>query len=357
LYARLSSELAERPLSRWIAPEWNGAWNLQGLFREHPVGILVPPALLIRAGFPPGQAAYVINMLYQAAVILLIPIVAAVLVKGPEARALAWILQLIPVSFVYRIRGNQEHPLLMCFLAFVYATHRARVRPAWVGVMAASFCFLVLVKGAFAMFALVAAALWIPIVPAPEGGLDRRAWLGLTVAALSAGAIAVGYEALYVRTTGESFLDFYRSMRLGESMSLSDPRVVTHAAVNIFWYLGRLAWFATPWSVIAFATVAVWLRSQTRPASAAFDPADDRALLWVVLVTAVFVAVLSPANVRAERFIFPTYFIVAGIGVVTAIRQFNPVSRFVERTDPHRWLPVAVWFGTFLLSLGSRVLR
>ena len=31
-------------LAQWIAPEWGGAWNQQGLFREHPVGILLPSA-------------------------------------------------------------------------------------------------------------------------------------------------------------------------------------------------------------------------------------------------------------------------------------------------------------------------
>ena len=68
-------------------------------------------------------------MLYQAAVIALIPLVAGAVVKGFEARTLAWVLQLLPVSFAYRIRGNQEHPLLMCFLALVYGTERARAPP------------------------------------------------------------------------------------------------------------------------------------------------------------------------------------------------------------------------------------
>src|SRR4029453_14302812 len=129
LYARLSGELAPQPPSRWIAPEWRGAWDQEGLFREHPAGILLPPVVLIRAGDPAAQAAYIVNMLYQGAVIALIPLVAGVVVKGFEARSLAWVLQLLPVSFAYRIRGNQEHPLLMCFLALVYGTHRARTSP------------------------------------------------------------------------------------------------------------------------------------------------------------------------------------------------------------------------------------
>ena len=136
-----------------------------------------------------------------------------------EARSLAWVLQLLPVSFAYRIRGNQEHPLLMCFLALIYSTHRARTNPWWVLAMTMAFCFLVLVKGAFAMFALVGAALWLVVVPAPQDGSNRWAWAGLAAAVITAALMLAGYESLYVRTTGESFLEFYRSTRLSESMT------------------------------------------------------------------------------------------------------------------------------------------
>ena len=357
LYARLSGELAEQPPSRWIAPEWRGAWNQEGLFREHPAGILLPSVLLIRAGVPAGQAAFIVNMLYQAAIIALIPLVASVLVNGLESRSLAWILQLLPVSFVYRIRGNQEHPLLMCFLALIYGTQRARTDPWWTLLMVASFCCLVLIKGAFAMFALVGAALWVVIIPAPPDGSNRWAWSGLTAAVVAAALMLAGYEALYVRATGESFLEFYRTTRLGGSMRLSDPRVVPHALANVVWYLTRLSWFAAPWSLVAFATAAVWLRFRAGGASAAhFADITERGLVWALLLTAAFIAALSPANVRAERFIFPTYFVIGAIGVVTAMRNSDGMRRLTERAD-RRWIPIAVWMTTFLLSLGSRVLK
>jgi len=358
LYARLSGELAEEPLSAWIAPEWRGAWNQEGLFREHPVGILLPSVVLIRAGVPAAQAAYIVNMLYQAAVIALIPLVAGVLVKGFEARTLAWVLQLLPVSFVYRIRGNQEHPLLMCFLAVIYATERARTHPAWIALTVVAFGFLVLVKGAFARFTIVAAALWLLIVPAPAGSTDRWAWMGLAGAALASVLMMTGYEALYVRTTGESFLEFYRATRLGQSIQLTDPRVVPHALVNAGWYLLRLAWFAAPWSLVAFAVIGIWLRAALQGrATEQFERASSRGILWVVLTTVVFIAVLSPALVRAERFIFPAYFALGAVGVVTAIRSFARAGRLALRADQYTWLPVAVWMVTFLLSLGSRVVR
>jgi len=358
LYARLSGELARQPASRWIAPEWGGAWNQEGLFREHPVGILLPSVLLIRAGVPSGQAAYIVNMLYQAAVIALIPLVAGLVLKGFEARSLAWILQLLPVSFAYRIRGNQEHPLLMCFLAVIYGTARARANPAWVLLTVGAFCFLVLVKGAFAMFALVSAALWLAVMPAPSGASDRWAWAGLALAAGTAVLMMVGYEAIYVRTTGESFLDFYGSTRLGESIRLSDLAVVPHALVNMGWYLLRLAWFAAPWSLLAGAVVWVWFRAGIQGRTAqVFEIGSARGILWALLTTAVFIGVLSPALVRAERFVFPTYFIIGAVGAVAAIRRSADARRLAENSARHSWLPAALWLVTFLLSLGSRTLR
>ena len=346
------------PVGRWIAPEWRGRWNANGPFREHPVGILVAPAAAIRLGVPAEQAAYIVNMLYQAAIILMIPLVAGIVVAGYEARALAWTLQLLPVAFAYRIRANQEHPVLLAFLAMLYATHRARTRPAWLLLTIAAFCFFVLVKGAFAMFALVGAALWLLIIPTPPGGSDRWAWLGLVLTVVAAALLVVGYESLYVRATGESFLDFYRTQRLGASISLVDPRVVAHAIANVGFYAIRLLWFAAPWSLFAVAAAGAWIRFKTsRGMSMPFGDTTERALEWALLVTAVYVAVLSPALVRAERFIFPIYFVIGAVGVVTAIRRLGAFSRFVRRTDRYAWLPAAVWVVTFLLSLGSRVSR
>jgi hypothetical protein len=358
LYARLSGDLARRPAAEWIAPQWGGAWNQHGLFREHPVGILLPSVLLIRAGFPPDQAAYAVNMLYQAAVILLLPLLAGTLVRRAEALSLAWMLQWLPVSFVYRIRGNQEHPLLMCFLALVYATHRARLHAGWLALMAAALCWLVLVKGAFATFALVAAALWILVVPPPDGGSNRRAWSALLAAAACAAAMASAYELIYARTTGESFIDFYRSTRLGESMTLTDPAVIPHAARNVFWYLVRLLWFAAPWSLAAFAAAWVWARRRAAaPSVEVFDRAADAGLLWALLVAIVFIAVLSPANVRAERFIFPLYFIAGAAGVVAVSRSREAMQRIVERTSELWWLPASTWLVLFLASIGSKLVK
>jgi hypothetical protein len=355
LYAKLSASLARQPVSRWIAPEWGGEWNHEGLFREHPVGILVLPAALVRAGFPHDQAAYVVNMGYQAIAIVLIPRVAAFLMKGVEARSLAWLLQLLPVAFVYRIRGNQEHPLLVCFLAMLYATHRARTTPWWILLTAAAFCWLVLIKGAFALLALAAAVLWALIVPAPPDAPPStwvRPWIGFALAVVSAAAMMAIYESVYVRTTGESFLTFYNATRLGASIRLTDPAIVPHALVNAGWYLIRLVWFAAPWSV--FAAGALWIAAR-HPSK--LHSLASRGLLWMTAIAIVYLAALSPALVRAERFVFPLYFVVGAAGVAAAIRTMPAMARAAARAERFPSLPIVVWFVTFLLSFVSRVMR
>ena len=124
------------------------------------------------------------------------------------------------------------------------------------------------------------------------------------------------------------------------------------------WYLVRLAWFAAPWSLVAFVVAWVWLRFRivgTTPPP--FDGRTERGLIWALVLTAVFISVLSPALVRAERFIFPTYFVIGAVGVVAAIRTVGSVRSLAVSADRYAALPIAVWMATFLLSLGSKVLR
>ena len=113
-----------------------------------------------------------------------------------------------------------------------------------------------------------------------------------------------------------------------------------------------------PWSLVAFAIVAVWLlaRAQGRTGEE-FEIASSQGIQWALLTTAVFIAVLSPALVRAERFIFPAYFIIGAIGVVAAIRRSRSVRPSGGADRPLSLAPGRGWMVTFLLSLGSKVVR
>ena len=108
LYAAMAADLSTRPVSQWLTPEWRGQWGNEGLFREHPVGIFLPSAALASLGYPAAQAAYLVNAVYQVLTLVLLQRLAAFYVPGAVARSLAWIIQLLPIAFAYRIRANHE---------------------------------------------------------------------------------------------------------------------------------------------------------------------------------------------------------------------------------------------------------
>ena len=72
-----------------------------------------------------------------------------------------WALQLIPIAFVFRVRANQEYPLLAGLLLTVYAIERARTSWPWIAAAIAGALYALLVKGVFALLAPVLAALWL----------------------------------------------------------------------------------------------------------------------------------------------------------------------------------------------------
>jgi hypothetical protein len=51
------------------------------------------------------------------------------------------------------------------------------------------------------------------------------------------------------------------------------------------------------------------------------------------------------------------YFVVGAAGFVTAARTTAFARRLVEGTARQPWLPTAIWFATFLLTLASRLAR
>ena len=66
----------------------------------------------------------------------------------------------------------------------------------------------------------------------------------------------------------------------------------------------------------------------------------------------IYLGLFSLSGRRAERYIFPVYFLVAGCGAVAAFRRWHWTRRlveFVERSEP--FAPVIVWATLFALHL------
>jgi 4-amino-4-deoxy-L-arabinose transferase-like glycosyltransferase len=359
LYAGIAAHLSQQPIDRWIAPEWWGFWGHDALYCEHPVGIFLAPAALARLGFPAEQAAYAVNVLYQAASLCLLVLVARVLVEPEEARALAWLLQLLPIAFVFRIRANQEYALLAGLLLAVYSTERARSRPIWTLGMTAGFCGVLLVKGVFALSVPVTCAVWLVARTGQKSGARSAwpAWGAIGLMPLVGALCAWGYDAAYLRVTGRSFLAIYRVRQVGPDAMASSASWwrVPYTAV---WYLGRIVWYAFPWSPLAgwIAWRAArrgeawpWARRHREARDPIASPAWQGA--WFAVVSSlVLTAGFSLAERKADRYLFPVYFILGAAGAIAAMRRFGWLRRLVERLD-RPWVPAVFYVVLFLAAL------
>src|SRR5262252_1442376 len=146
LHIGFVERLSAQPASRWIAVEWGGLWGFEGLYREHPIGILIPPLFLSKLGFPSSQAPFLANAIYQVLSLLVIQKLAATVVPEVEARALTWMLQLIPIAFTYRIRANHEQAVLLLFLTALWSVEKSRKDVRWISLLIFSTAAAVLVK-------------------------------------------------------------------------------------------------------------------------------------------------------------------------------------------------------------------
>jgi 4-amino-4-deoxy-L-arabinose transferase-like glycosyltransferase len=360
LHAHIAARLATRPVAEWIAPEWWGGMRSEGPYREHPVGIFVLPALLVRLGYPAAQAAYAANALYQVLTLALVPRVAAALVAPVEARALAWLLQLLPIAFTYRIRANHEQAILLAFLAVLWATERARVDARWMAVTSAAVAGALLVKGVFAVLLLAAGAAWLLTVPRPaRKGVDATAWAGLGGAAAVGMAVGAGYELVYRQVAGHSFLAYYLPTQVGRSAVSGSPWALAPKLQHLARYLAHVVWFPFPASLIALG--AAWSRRQARAPVDAVSLASDRTgagLTFTVSLSLVYLGLFSVADRAADRYIFPVYYLVGACGLVAAVRTWPRLRGMIEAADRyHPVLPAALWLALFALALPSGQLR
>jgi 4-amino-4-deoxy-L-arabinose transferase-like glycosyltransferase len=351
LYAEIAARMAPLPVSQWIAPSFPPGWYMSGLFREHPVGIHLLPALLARLGYPAPQAALAVNGLYVALSLVLLQRLAASVVKDTEARTVGFLAQLLPIAFTFRIRANHEAAVLLCMLLALVGVERARRRPLWGLVVVAGLVGLFLVKGVLAVMGFAACALWLVVrrSGSPDAAArDRPAWLALLAALAAVGATSVLYEHLYRQATGAPFWSFYLGRQLGVAAVEQSSAFLAQKAFNLVWYFGRVLWFPFPWSL----TLAAALVSRKARPQGASDGGTRAGALFVVGFTLLYLGAFSLSDRRADRYIFPVYYAVGAGGVVAALRAWPRLRSLAETLDrAHAWKQAALWLALFALHI------
>ena len=132
-----------------------------------------------------------------------------------------------------------------------------------------------------------------------------------------------------------------------------------HVAYTASWYTARILWYPFPWSLVAVVVAAGMLRrGEWRPWRARSGSGDEGRPApwrgaWFALVTAfLLTAAFSLAHRKADRYIFPVYFLVAAAGAGAALQRSVVMRRLAARMD-RPWTPAVVYVGLVLLTLIS----
>ena len=352
LYANLSAKLAQGPTSNWIAPQWWGYWDGQGLFREHPAGVFLIPTALTRLGIPAVQGSYIVGIAAGLVSLVLIGWLVSRLGTAADGRAMLVLLQLTPVAFLFRIRANHEYPMLVCLLVMIVGLEGVRRGSWWwTTAVAGALTAALLVKGVFVVFVLLGAGLWVLINPTRATGSIVRPIVALVMAALVAAAIALAYDALYLRRTGETFWLPYWRRQLGPLEVATPIDGASTIAGHLVFYLSRVLWHAAPWSV-ALVIIAVTQRARLAAAWATAPATLRRGVVFALLFVGLVVMMLLPSSRFAERYAFSATFALAALGAMVAWRHWPALTRLVSSLDRAvPAFPAVLWGALMLLRI------
>ena len=350
-YATMSARLANGPLSGIIAPEWGGLWNGTGLWQEHPVGIYLAPIVLAWVGYPDAQAAYAVGIATALGCLLLLARLARAAEPSAGRSALV-LLQLVPAAFVFRVRANQEYPMLLCLLVVLLALDGVRRSWSWSAVAALALTASLLVKGVFVAIVLLGAGLWVIVNPLRVPGSIVRPVVALAASAVMMAVVALVYDQLYEQAAGTTFWAGYWRRQLGPVAGAAPGAGVLALVYHAFFYLAHLAWLSAPWGAALVVLAAGWLR-RARDAWRAQPEPLRSAVVFALLFAAATIVMLSPSGRFAERYLFSPIFITAAIGIAVACRAWPAIPVTVaqiERRVP--FLPVLVWLVLIVGRLG-----
>jgi 4-amino-4-deoxy-L-arabinose transferase-like glycosyltransferase len=297
LYAAMSRDMAEMPLARWAAPQWNGHWDRTGLFHEHPPGMFMMGALLVRVGLGPFPAVYLINFLSYGLALWLLYLIGRRF-GDPLLGALAVLVWILTPGFCqYVVRGNHENLVALAVVAAVFGLLCLERWWARALVYSVALCSAIAVKG-IAGLALVALAgvIWL---------FYRRNTATLTVVlvgCVAALGMCLGLEYWHEAVTGVSFWGNYSSGQI--RYSVGGEFDLLKKLSNLAFYAVRPLWFFFPWHL--FILYALYLRYRGNEFRI-----GDRVFWLGLAVLGVFIFGFTLADRKADRYILPAYPILA----------------------------------------------
>lgn len=324
-YSYIGQKLADQPIVRWCAPEWRGHGGHEGLFQDHPPGVLWITALFIRLGVPGPSAALCANFLYIFLTLYFIYLLASYFEGTILGWAAVFAYVFTPIFLLYLIRANHEHPLNLAMIAGIYGIVRCEESWKYKALFVVSLTFAFFVKGIIA-FILTALALvyWLIFQR------NKRTFLFIIMANFFALGVMYLFELWYRQVTdGIGFWQNYIGFQRGEAIEAGfNP---FRKIYNFIWYLGRAIWYPAPWVYFIFYGIYKWKKDKM--------PLLKNKFFKVFVISAIFIILwFSMFDRKADRYIFPAYSFLVLAGVWVLYRLKPKIVRFLQ--ERKKLLPV-----------------
>ncbi len=333
-YSSISQKLAYQPVVTWCAPQWWGHGGNQGLFQDHPPGILWLPAVLVRLGIKGSVAALCANFFYILLSLYFIFKLAEFWGEAVFGWAAVFGFVLTPIFLQYLIRANQEHPLNLAIVAGLYGLARSRESLGFKILFIAALIFAVFIKGMSALIlSMLAVVYWLIV------SRNRKTFSLIVLAHFIAFGAVFLFELWYKGITQTSFLQAYLAFQGERSIA-----AVFHLGRRIYsfvWYVARVLWFSSPW--VFFLFYGIWRLKKEKPGLS-----RDPILRFLLIGGLGIILFFSLSDRKADRYIFPAYMLLALAGVRVFLRMKSKVVDFVARKKEQ--LPLYLSVGLILFA-------
>lgn len=270
-------------------------------------------AALIRIGAPKEQAAAIANFLYFLITLFFIFKIGQIIKDKITGWSMAWAAFLMPVSFLYIVRGNLEPPLTMAVVVGIYCL--VRIKESWrygIGFTLA-LIMAVFFKGLQGGFVGVVGALyWI------LAERNKRHFYILAAGAIFLIVVMGIYEWQYRQQSGEHF--WLANFKIQAVVAVETNNAL-QKPYNLIWYFSRALYFAFPWSLVLLVGLRSFSERSRYP--------KDKSFIWLLLCAALFIIIMSLFDRRADRYIYPAYTLIAMAGGWYVSERFTKVQNWL----------------------------
>lgn len=348
-YTTLVVRYQNASFSELLTPVWGeNYWSFDkaSYMRDQFPGQLLMGVGLTRLGLPADQALHILGMFFQVGAFFILALLAEELLSKESSAFMLMALLLTPLAYSYNIRANHELGIMFFSFLSLYAGFYLPKSWKWGFVGAFSCALLLLIKGPFFIFGGILLVIGFIFSPHRQNQLSRLL-LAMILCGVFVLATTLGYEYLFTKITGESFLKEFWRIQILQRAIVEHHKYpfVLQKLVNFYYYFSHYLAYALPWSLILLILV-LYKRKGREFLAYCKTPLS----LMFLLAGMSFNLIFSLSDRVAGRYTIPGYFLFSA-WVALGIYSISPKTKKVvdENINKALFTVPLLWLLAFIM--------